>query len=818
MFMKSSPILSRIIFWVVLPLILIAGFGYYFLLQALPKTEGVIQLSGLNDKVVVTRDENAVPHIVATTDHDAFFAMGYVHAQERLWQMNYKRRVAQGRVSEILGADALSIDKYMRGYSLARSAKSAVENLDEESLRVLRTYAKGVNAWIQEGNVLPAEFYIFDTKPELWKPEDSILMFKLMALTLGPNHEAELGFDMLVKEVGLAKANEIQPNLNPNNPAAAEVHYENLANNNVQKELISLNDQLQSLFKTGGEVSVGSNAWAVSGKYTKNGLPLLAGDPHLLTETPSLWYLAHLKGDKLSVTGATFPGVPVVFMGRNDVISWGITNMYPDAIDLFMERTNPANPNQYEKNGQWVDMKIEEEIIHVKAASPTFLTKPIPPIKWQIRSTENGPLISDAIGRVDTPLALRWTALDKVDKTFRSYLDMNYAQNIDSFKLALEDYKTPAVNIIYADKENNIAQFAVGKLPIRKKGNGRRPVPGWSSDYEWDKYIPFDEMPHIINPEVGYVINANNKNHDEDYPYILSTSESPPYRYNRIKQVIQEFIDSGEKIEVEDFIKLQGDNNSLQAKELLPFLRNLPATSSEQQEILTQLKEWNGVLSGNSEETAIYELWLKHFNYLLLADDLSGNMLNVERGDALLGSVSRIRPLLINKVVQNSPELKHDWCDQINTVEHESCNEIGLIALDSTIEELGRIPGFSKAWGDINETYFPHQPLSMTPYDGIFSLTSDGQGDRFSVNRADWSYSEQFGYRTLGAAGYRQVIDFSDENLSGFINNTGQSGHFLSKHYDDNISAFEELKLRPMSLESTTSSGDRAVLHLEPKK
>lgn len=815
--MKSSPILSRLIIWVIFPSILIGAIGFYFLLQALPTTEGVIKLSGLNDHVTVTRDENAVPHIVANTDNDAFFAMGYMHAQDRMWQMNYKRRIAQGRLSEILGVEALSMDKFMRAYGLVRAAKSALEHLDEQSLTVLQMYSEGVNAWIREGNVLPIEFHILDTKPELWKPEDSILMIKLMALTLGPNHEEELFFDMLVKEVGLEKANEIHPNLNPNNPAASEVYYENLAFNNLQKDLIALNNQLQQSFKTGGELSVGSNAWAVSGKYTKSGLPLLAGDPHLLTEAPSLWYLAHMKGERLNVTGATFPGAPVVLMGRNESVSWGITNMYPDAIDLYMERTNPANPNQYEKNGQWVDIEIEEQLIHIKSAGPSFLTQPIPPIKWQVRRTQHGPLISDAIGQVSTPLAIKWTALDEVDKTFKSFLDMNYAQGLASFQSAIEDYKAPAVNIIYADKENNIALFAVGKIPIRKKGNGRRPVPGWNSDYEWDRYIPFDEMPHNINPAEGYVINANNKNHADDYPYIISTSESPPYRYNRIKEVIVDSIKSGKKFEVEDFINLQGDNTSLQARELLPFLQSLPVKSEDQKELIAKLKEWDGVLSGPSDASAIYSIWLKHFNSLLLTDDLYGSMLSDERSSVLLTNIERIRPLLLIKVVQKSPDIKHDWCDQINKKEHETCEDLGLIALDETIKELSRIAGFSKKWEDINEVYLPHQPLSMTFFDSIFSLSIEGQGDRFGVNRADWSYSREHGYRVIGGAGYRQVIDFSEENLSGFINNTGQSGHLLSKHYDDNVLAFKQLKLRPMSL-ANTSSEKRSVLYLEPIK
>lgn len=817
--MQSHPILSRFIIWIVFPFILALGLGYGFLLQSLPQKEGTVHLKGLDAPVKIIRDEHAIPHISAATDHDAFFALGYLHAQERLWQMNYKRRLAQGRLSEILGMDALPMDQYMRAYGLVRAAQSALDSLDEPALQVLDTYVAGVNAWIKEGHALPAEFYILDTEPELWKPEDSILMIKLMSLNLGPNHSAETEFDLLVKEVGLDKANDIIPNINANNSAAADDYADNLADSELEKNLLAINDRLQEEFKSGGEIAVGSNAWAVSGKYTNSGLPLLAGDPHLLVEMPSIWYLADIKGDRIQVTGATFPGVPLVFMGRNESVAWGITNMFPDALDLYVERTNPLDPNQYEVDGQWVDMEIEEHLIHIKPDFPSFLINPIPPVKWQVRRTRNGPLISDGIGQVDTPLAIRWTALDEVDKTFESFLRMNYAHDLASFQSALEEYKAPAVNIIYADSKNNIAHFAAGKLPIRKNGNGRRPVPGWNSDYQWERYIPFEELPHRINPEEGYVINANNKNHPEDYPYIILNLESPPYRLDRIEEVIQGYIESGKKIELPDFIALQGDSESLQAKELLPFLQNLPAETPEQRKAIAKLKGWDGILSGKSEASAIYQVWLKYFNYLLLGDDLKGSVLHEERSNQIQTIPPRLRPLLIIQLFQKSPNIKHDWCDQIHTKEHETCDDLGLIALDAATEELSRIIGFSKEWEDINETYLPHLAFMTIPLlDSIFSRSIEGSSDRFSVNRADWRYTEANGYRVISTAGYRQVIDFSDENLSGFINSTGQSEHLLSKHYDDNITAFKQLKLRPMHLGSKQNSEEELILNLEPIK
>ncbi|WP_196761502.1 penicillin acylase family protein [Pseudoalteromonas luteoviolacea] len=767
----------------------------------------------------VTRDEHSIPHISATTDHDAFFALGYIHAQERLWQMTHKRRLAEGRLSEVMGIDALPMDQYMRAYTLVPAAQSAMKHLDETALEVLRVYAAGVNAWISEGNTLPAEFYILDTEPEPWKPVDSILMMKLMSLNLGPNHSAETEFDLLVKEVGLAKANDIIPNENKNNPAATDYYEGELADSEVEARLIGLNDRLQDEFKSGGEIAVGSNAWAVSGKYTESNFPLLAGDPHLLTEMPSVWYLANIKGDRINVTGATFAGVPLVFMGRNESVSWGVTNMFPDALDLYVERTNPLNPNQYEVDGEWVDMEIEEQTIHIKSASPAFLNKPVPSVQWQVRRTRNGPLISDAIGQVDSPLAIRWTPLDEVDKSFESFLGMNYADNLESFESALREYKAPAVNIIYADVENNIAQFAAGKIPVRKKGNGRRPVPGWNSNYQWERYLSFDEMPHKINPEEGYVINANNKNHPDDYPHIILNLESPPYRADRIEDVVQEFIASGKKISVQDFIDLQGDSESLQVKELLPHILSLPVKNAKHKAAIEKLKAWDHVIAGDSEASALYQVWMKHFNQLLISDDLKGSALHERRGNAIQTVPPRLRPLLIKQVFLKSPDLNNDWCDQVNTDVHETCDDLGLIALDATLEELDRLIGMTHDWEDINELYLPHLAFRDIPLlDSIFSRTIEGNSDRFSVNRADWRYSEAVGYRVISTAGYRQVIDLSPENNSGYINSSGQSEHLLSDHYDDNITPFKDLQLRPLRLGAPSRSQAELILHLEPVK
>jgi penicillin amidase len=811
MLTHAHPMLSRFLIWIVLPVILVLGLGYGFLLQSLPQKEGTVHLKGLGSSVKVIRDEHAIPHISATTDYDAFFALGYLHAQDRLWQMNYTRRLGQGRLSEILGIDELGNDQLMRTLGLYRAAQTAIDSLDEAASQILTAYANGVNSWIQEGNTLPIEFYILDTEPELWKPVDSLLIIKVMALNLSFNYVDEIDLDLLIRELGVSKANEFMPNINAKDSLITEAT--GLTDLEIAQGLLAQNNQLQQQYHIGSE-GVGSNAWVVSGKYTKSGLPLLASDPHLDVELPSQWYLAEIQGDQIHVTGATYPGVPAVLMGHNESIAWGTTSMMADVQDLYVERTNPLNEDQYEVDGQWLDMEVDEELIYIKSESPQFLTDPIPPIKWQVRRTRHGPLISDAIGRVENPLAIRWTALDKQDKTFQSYLNINYASDWTSFKLAFEGYTSPAINFVYADIHGDIGLLGAGKIPIRQYSDGRLPVPGWKSIYEWDSYIPLESLPQILNPKEGYLVNANNKNHSENYPYIIASRWGLKYRSDRVHQVIQSSIQANLKVGIQDFIDLQGDTQSLQVKELLPFLQNLAPQTSLQRNAINKFKNWDGMMSASSNEAAIYQVWLRHFNLLLLGDDLKGSLLHEARGNELYQYyATRVQIDFVRRVLYEKEDLKFNWCDQIHTEQQETCDKLALIALDLAIDELDRSIGTDKDWGDIHTTNYPHQVFTNTQLlELIFDRSVSSDGDRTSLNASTWEYSEEDGYETDVSSAYRQVIDLSNWEQSKFINLTGQSGNILSEHYDDNILPFKQLELWPMTFGKEQYSGKELIL------
>lgn len=810
--MRSHPLLFRFLIWVVAPLLVLLAYGYSSLQKSLPQEEGVVSLSGIESSVKVVRDKNSIPHIFAANDYDAYFALGYVHAQDRLWQMNFAIRLATGRLSEILGRESLQSDKFMRTLGLKRASESALKSLDEHSIKVLESYTEGVNAWLKEGHTLPLEFQLLDVEPELWQPVNSITLVKLMAYNLGGplNFGNELTLSALIKEVGVARANELMPNVNAERFSDIEAVAQ--LDEGVIQGLLAQNNLMQPQFNLGGE-GTGSNAWAVSGKYTQSGLPLLASDPHLGLEIPAIWYLAEIKGDRVSVTGATYPGAPIVLMGRNESIAWGTTNMLADAQDLYVVRTNPLDDNQYEVDGQWFDMEVEEEVIHVKSDFPQFLTDPIPAVKWQVRKTRHGPLISDAMGRVDRPLAFRWSALEKQDKTFQSFLNVNYASDWNSFKSAFDGYVAPAMNFIYADQKGDIGLFAAGSIPIRHHSNGRLPVPGWSSRYEWDGYIPNEALPHQLNPEHGYVSNANNKNHSEDYPYLISNVWAVPYRAERINKTIQGFIDQGKKITAQDFIALQGNVDSLQTKQLLPFFISLTPHNAQQQSAIDTLKGWDGVISGQSQEAVIYEVWLRHFNTLLISDELRGNILHEARGNDLQSFVTRLKPTFISSVVNNSNAVQFNWCDRTNTEKTETCEELALMALDGAIDEIHRQIGKGATWGEVHESYFPHLVFTnMQLLNSIFDRDIEGSGDRYTVNSGNWGYTEDHGYRTVSTGNYRQVIDLEDNTKGGFINSTGQSGNVISDHYDDNIVPFKHLQLWPMSLDTDNQSVSTLIL------
>ncbi|MFN3335543.1 MAG: penicillin acylase family protein, partial [Caldilinea sp.] len=409
------------------------------------------------------------PHIFATTDHDAFYGLGYAHAQDRLWQMEMNRRIGAGRLSEILGETTLSIDKFQRTMGYYRAAQADLAIIEPRSRQALEAYAAGVNQWLGEDHTLPPEFILLGLKPEPWQPADSLVWQKMMSWDLGGNYKLELLNQRLVQALGPERAAQILPDYPPNGIIIlAHVEIDDAA----AAHLSEIDRALEIDFGRGGRES-GSNNWVIAGSRTESSMPILANDPHLGTSIPSIWYLAEMQGDTLHAIGSTFPGLPAIVIGHNERMAWGVTNVGPDVQDLYVERINPANPNQYEVDGGWQDMAIFEEPIVVKGKDE--------PIRWAARSTRHGPLISD-VSDAGSPLALQWTALQPEDTTIDAFIGLNYAADWEDFTDAMAKFVTPSQSFVYADVEGNIGYYAPGKIPIRVDGHdGRVPVPGWAS-------------------------------------------------------------------------------------------------------------------------------------------------------------------------------------------------------------------------------------------------------------------------------------------------------------------------------------------------
>ncbi len=765
--------------------------GLFYLRGSLPQTKGTLQVTGLDGSVEIVRDAEGVPHIFTTTDHDAFFTLGYVHAQDRLWQMEFQRRVGAGRLSEILGEATLNTDKFLRTLGSYRAAQAAWPALSEEGQMALNAYAEGVNAWLDEGHTLPPEFLILGVEPEAWTPIDSIVWTKMMAWDLGGNYDLELLRVRLAQAIGVERAIELMP---PYPSAGTTILAAKQLPAQTIDTLLALDTELQFDFQLRG-LDVGSNNWVVAGSRTETGLPLLADDPHLGSRIPSIWYLAEVHGDKLHVVGATLPGVPMMVIGHNEDITWGVTNLDPDVQDLYMERINPQNLNQYEVEGAWVDLDIVEEPIYVKDEAE--------PILWAARSTRHGPLISDVSGSVQMPMALRWTSLDPGDTTFDSFLQINYATNWDDFTKALKSYIAPSQNFVYADREGNIGYFGPGRMPIRAKGNGMIPVPGWNSEFEWVDWIPFEELPQSYNPEVGYIATANNRVVAVDYPHFITNDWTVPYRAERIVELIEEKSSNGQKISVQDMADIQADQYSAQVRELLPLLLQVEPADERQTRALNYLQKWEGNTRVDSIATSIYEAWFMHLGRAVIEDDLSGDLYD--------DFAMRRHPTFLSNILGADNEV---WCNNYLTTPNESCVDIAAQALESALDDLEERLGADMsdwAWGEIHRTQYPHNPFSQVAVlKSIFHREVQNGGDTYTVNVAPPRFSEA--YLQYHVPSYRQVVDVSDWQNSIFMHTTGQSGNFLSSHYDDLIERHQAVEFMPMSFGQEAVEGSRLVL------
>ncbi|HEY67702.1 MAG TPA: penicillin acylase family protein [Thermoflexia bacterium] len=786
-----------------------SGYGFVTVRRSWPQTDGRIRAEGLQAEVTIIRDSWGIPHIYASNTHDLFFAQGYVHAQDRFWQMEFWRRIGSGRLAEILGESALDSDRFIRTLGWHRTAARELELLGEEERAVLEAYAEGVNAYIfTHRGRLGLEFTLLgltgvEFEPEPWTPFNTITWAKVMAWDLGGNRSDELLRAHIAARLGTPAVAELMPPYPDDYPVIVPHPL-------TGATLEAVPEAAFEPFALGEGDDLGSNNWVVAGSRTETGMPILANDPHLSIQMPSIWYEIGLHCDPVgpgcpyNVVGASFASTPGVIIGHNDRIAWGVTNLGPDVQDLFIERVNPENPNQYEYQGQWLDMEIVREEIRVAGEEE--------PVVMFARITRHGPIINDVVGGTEEewsfgwqPLALSWTALQP-GTLMKSVLLLDRARNWEEFRDALRYWDVPSQNFVYADVDGNIGYQAPGRIPIRASGDGSMPVPGWTGEYEWVDYIPFDELPRAFNPPEGYIVTANNAVVEPDYPYFLSMDWAPGYRARRIVELIE----ADPSLSLADMQAIQGDSSPAWAREIMPYLRSLSGDDPRLNQALDLLRDWDGRAVRDSAGAALLEAFRVHLVDLTFGDELGEQLLRRARGTAGVA--------LVNLLADGSSP----WFDDVTTSEVETRDEILLRALDEAVEELTETLGRNMGrwrWGDLHTATFKNQSLGQSGIAPIEALFNRGpvpvDGTIATVNNTGYSLSHPYTVKIVPS--YRQIVDLGDFTRSVSMHTTGQSGHPFHPHYNDMIDPWRNIEYHPMLGErADVEASAEGVLVLTP--
>lgn len=743
--------------------------GWLWLRSSLPRTDGVLDTAAVAAPVDVLRDANAVPHIFAVTPEDAYAALGFVHAQDRLWQMETMRRLGAGRLSEIFGRVTVRLDRYSRTLGLYRLAEAQVARLQPDERRLLDAYARGVNAFLREhSGALPPEFVLMRHEPEAWRPADSLVWAKIMAMRLSRNWRTEL----LRWRMSTTLTDDQISELWPSDDDGAPITF----TDGLRAAARPLNE-LAANIPDAFTAADASNAWVVSGKRTDTGKPILANDPHLGFDAPILWYLVHVEAPGLSLTGATVPGVPLLILGHNGRIAWGMTTTGGDIEDLFFEKPDPEDPDRYLTPDGAVPYGRRTETIRVRDGEAVTL---------ELRSTGHGPVITDLVaergdgkeGGSLPVIALASTALHEEDDTARALLGINRASDWPEFVEATRHFGAPQQNIFFADTAGGIGMTSPARLPIRRSGNGLVPASGADAVHEWTGYVPFESLPRTHNPPAGIVVNANNRLVGAGYPYLITRDWDTSWRARRLEEVFART----PRHTIDGAAAMQMDSVSTAARALVPFLLRAPAPSPRAKAAITLMGDWDFRMRHERPEPLIYAAWARQLMKAIAADELGLHF----------ADYGRVRPgFLLAALTRN----RH-WCDDVTTEAAERCDEQIGRALEAALDEIQtRVDTDTTRWrwGALHEADFAHRIFSRIPIVGDLvrmAIATDG-GDH-TVNRGQTAGGGARPYRHAHGAGLRAVYDLSDLSRSRFSIATGQSGNPFSPHYRDQIERWRD--------------------------
>ena len=795
---------------------------YYLGSRSLPDYNTELRVPFLNAPVEIVRDNANVPHIFGSTDEDVYYALGFAHAQDRLWQMTMLRRTAQGRLSELFGPATVNIDKLLRRLDVYTLASASVEAQDERTMRILRAYATGVNVRLDQINAQALgrgapEMFLFNAPMAPWRPADSLAIIKLMGLRLSGHLDAEV----LRARMSLAlpdpdRLSDILPDA-PGSGVAALPEYASLFPQVPRfAETVPFDPHPLSPFAR-RPMAGASNVWAAAPSRSASGGTLLANDPHLGFSAPAIWYLARLELQSGGVIGGTIPGMPVVLTGRSADLGWGLTSAGMDDQDVYIEQVNPENTEEYLTPDGFKPFQTRKSIINIKDGTPITIT-----LRW----TEHGPVLPGthySLAAVTPPghvASLAWTVLSAQDTSMTAALRLMEAKSVQQGVDAIEDFVAPAQNLMLVDREN-IGMKMIGAMPrrdARHQSKGRIPSPGWIAANRWQGRLPYASNPEFIAPSGGIIGNTNNKTVDRPFPNHVSFDWGDTQRVQRWQRLMQ-----ARQVHTRDsFIEAQLDTVSFTARSLLPligaelwFTGEAAAEGTalrQRQRALTLLADWSGEMNEHMPEPLIYAAWLRSLQARMVRDELG----------PLASELTHVEPLFIERAFRDVDGAAV-WCDVIQSAPVETCADMARLALDDAlvwIEETWGPALESLRWGDAHQATHDHAVLGEVPILRYFvNIRQSTNGGDNTLQRGLTRGTGPNPFYNVHGAGYRGVYDFADPDSSVFVISTGQSGHFLSRHYDDMAQLWRRGEYIPMSLdEELARAGAVGVTRLEPSQ
>ncbi len=779
-------------------LVLAAGvIVYAFLRSTLPDYEGRRAVSGISGPVEVLRDSWGMPHIYAQSETDAAFALGYVTAQDRLFQMDMTRRIIRGRMAEVLGERAVPLDRFFRTITAEKSLEQLAAGLPPELDAALEAYAAGINAYLENPDAsLPVEFFLLDYDPGPWKPADCMASYYFMAWGLSFSFEIELVWAEILERVGEQLAQEILIDYPRGYPLVLA---------GLGRDFVRTAGLAGELLGTGS--LGGSNNWVVSGSKSETGKPILANDMHLGHGAPGVWYEAHLNTPEENVSGVLIAGIPVVVVGANPQVAWGFTNTMVDDTDFYIEKLNPENPLEVEYQGRWEKLRVNKEIIKVKGAGDVSL---------EIRLSRHGPLIEEATvgGKpLNRAVALRWTA-PALESPAVALYRANRAGNIDEIEQALAHFKCPGQNWVYADREGNIGYWAAVGIPIREGFDGRLPVPGWDGQHEWKGFVPTGEQPHLNNPPEGFIASANNKVVGDDYPYPFSHCYAMPDRITRIRELLQ----AREQLGVADFMAMHMDQKMVLAEEWVPRIKQALGDrdlSGMERQALEILGDWDFVARPDRAAPTVFHLTVERIIENTFKPRL-GEELYAEyiKGKRLYAVFNALRSLV------NRGESA--WFDHPATSEKETLDDVIAKSFKEAVVYAEDLAGSDPAdwlWGQVHTVTFHHPFGRFSSLAGYFlDIGSFPIGGSWStVNPAAYFIDDP--HQVFAGASMRYIVDLGDMRKSLRVIPAGISGNFMSTHYDDQVTLWRTGAYRPFVLDRRDVEKDvRYRMQLIPEK